>query len=75
MEEHAEKMSHCVGFNYLHATPQLCVDQGSPGIMAPAQNPRGSDSGCAYVIGKKIPRLRGCAWSDGSRSEADVLET
>lgn len=34
LEEHAEKPSTPVGFNHLHEIPQLCGDQGSPGMMA-----------------------------------------
>lgn len=36
LEEHAEKLSPPVGFNHLHEIPQLCGDQGSPGMTAPA---------------------------------------
>lgn len=42
--------------------------------MVFVQNFRGSDSGCVYVIGKKILRLRGCVWFDGFRLEVNVLE-
>lgn len=51
LEEHAEKTAPCVSFNHLHEMPQLCGDQGSLGMVAPAQTPSGSDDGCAYVLG------------------------